>query len=171
MMSPLLKQGALDFISHSEAQTLRLGARLGPLLQAGDVIALIGELGTGKTRWVQGICQGLGVDVPVVSPTFTLVNEYEGPLPIYHIDLYRLADQAEIGTIGIDDYLYGPGVSLVEWANRTGDALADDFLTVELFHLEDTKRRISISAKGERSRTLLQTYNKVAFAQPAHKTS
>jgi tRNA threonylcarbamoyladenosine biosynthesis protein TsaE len=165
-MSPLLKQGTLDFISHSEAQTRRLGVRLAAFLEPGDIIALIGDLGSGKTRWVQGVCQGLGITAPVVSPTFTLVNEYEGRLPVYHIDLYRLEDVNEILGFGLEDYLYGNGVSLIEWADRANGLLPKAYLTIELHHLEANKRRVVLQAHGERYTDLLQDYKRNVFAHP-----
>ncbi|MDX1520881.1 MAG: tRNA (adenosine(37)-N6)-threonylcarbamoyltransferase complex ATPase subunit type 1 TsaE [Anaerolineae bacterium] len=167
-MSPILTEGSLDFISHSEAQTQRLGLRLAQFLEPGDVIALIGDLGSGKTRWVQGVCRGLGVDdsVPVISPTFTLINEYEGQLPIYHIDLYRLTDTNEMLNLGLEDYLFGAGVTLIEWADRAETLLPDNHLTVELYHLEPTKRRIVMQANGGRGTTLLHQFKHSAFAHP-----
>ena len=164
-MSPLFQQHTLDFISHSEAQTRRLGARLAAFLNPGDVLALIGDLGTGKTRWVQGVCQGLGVTDPVISPTFTLVNEYQGRCPVYHIDLYRLANSAEIVTFGLEDYLYGSGVSLIEWADRAKNFLPADYLAVELYHLEETKRRVVLRPQGQRFVTLLHAFKQAAFAR------
>ncbi len=169
-MSPLLKQGSIDFISHSETQTQRLGARLAPLLQPGDVIALNGELGTGKTRWVQGICQGLGVTDPVISPTFTLINEYDGRLPVYHIDLYRLNNTTEIVEIGLEDYLYGVGVTLIEWADHAIDLLPENYLSIELHHLETMKRRVVLQAQGPQATILLQHYKRAVFANP-HPTT
>jgi len=164
-VSPVFGQDTLDFISHSEAQTHRLGARLAPLLQPGDVLALIGDLGSGKTRWVQGVCRGLGVTEPVVSPTFTLVNEYQGRWPIYHIDLYRMASAVETLTFGLDDYVYGPGLCLIEWADRAADFLPPAYLTVELYYLEETKRRVVLRPHGQRFITLLKTFKESAFAQ------
>ncbi|MBN1994668.1 MAG: tRNA (adenosine(37)-N6)-threonylcarbamoyltransferase complex ATPase subunit type 1 TsaE [Anaerolineae bacterium] len=168
-MSPIFGQNTLDFISHSEAQTRRLGARLAEFLEPGDVLALEGELGSGKTRWAQGVCQGLAVTDPVNSPTFTLVNEYQGRLPVYHIDLYRLDQATEVFTFGLEDYLYGAGVSLIEWADRAEDFLPDDYLTVELHHLEETKRRIVLRSHSQRFVTVLAAFKETAFAQ--HYTS
>ena len=165
-MSPVFGQDTLDFISHSEAQTRRLGARLATLLNPGDVLALTGELGTGKTRWVQGVCQGLDVADPVNSPTFTLVNEYEGRCPVYHIDLYRLNQSSEVLSFGLEDYLYGAGITLIEWAERAGDFLPTDYLTVELYHLEDTKRRIVLNSHGHRFNSVLALFKETAFSQP-----
>jgi tRNA threonylcarbamoyladenosine biosynthesis protein TsaE len=167
-VSPVFGQNILDFISHSEAQTRRLGARLSPLLKPGDVLAMTGDLGAGKTRWVQGVCQGLNVVDPVVSPTFTLVNEYQGRLPVYHIDLYRLSTAAEAFTFGLDDYLYGAGISLIEWAERAGKFLPRSYLAVELYHLEDTKRRVVLRPYGRRFTRLLEEFKEIAFI-PYHQ--
>lgn len=164
-MSPVLEPNTLDFISHSESQTRRLGERLAQYLEPGDIVALVGDLGTGKTRWVQGVCRGLAITEPVVSPTFTLVHEYQGRLPIYHIDLYRLENLAEIETIGLDDYLFGVGVTLIEWADRIRDQLPENHLTVELYHLEAAKRRMVIRPHGPRFEALLPIYKKAVFAQ------
>lgn len=164
-MPPILEPDTLDFISHSEAQTRRLGARLAAFLNPGDVIALIGDLGSGKTRWVQGLCKGLGVTDPVISPTFTLVNEYQGLYPVYHIDLYRLDDAAETATFGLEDYLYGSGITVIEWADRIKTLLPDEFLAVELHHLEETKRRVVLRPHGQRFMTLLEAFKQATFAQ------
>jgi tRNA threonylcarbamoyladenosine biosynthesis protein TsaE len=164
-MSAIFGQDTLDFISHSETQTRRLGARLATLLNPGDVVALVGELGSGKTRWVQGVCQGLDVTDPVVSPTFTLVNEYQGRYPVYHIDLYRITNSAEMLTFGLEEYLYGSGISLIEWADRAEDFLPDEYLTVELHHLEETKRRIVLHSPSQRFIDLLEDFKEAAFAK------
>lgn len=164
-MPPILEPNTLDFISHSEAQTRRLGARLAAYLKPGDVLALVGDLGSGKTRWVQGVCAGLSVTEPVISPTFTLVNEYQGLYPVYHIDLYRLADAAETTTFGLEDYLYGAGITIIEWADRVTALLPADYLTVELYHLEDTKRRVVLRPHGQRFLRLIETFKQATFAQ------
>ena len=114
-MSPIVAPNTLDFISHSETQTRRLGHRLAALLKPGDVLALVGDLGSGKTRWVQGVCQGLDVTDIVNSPTFTLVNEYQGRCPVYHIDLYRLDRVNDFEDIGLDELLYARAVTAIEW--------------------------------------------------------
>lgn len=164
-MSPILAPNTLDMISHSESQTRRLGSRLAALLAPGDVIALIGDLGSGKTRWVQGVCEGLGVAEPVISPTFTLVNEYRGRWPVYHIDLYRLADAKETLTFGLEDYLYGDGITLIEWADRILDILPEGYLAVELYYFDDTKRRIILRPHGERFLQLVADFKATAFAR------
>lgn len=165
-MSPILEPHTLDFISHSETQTRRLGARLAEFLQPGDVLALVGDLGSGKTRWVQGVCTGLGVTDWVNSPTFTLVNEYYGRCPVYHIDLYRLTDAVETVTFGLEDYLYGPGITLIEWADRATRLLPAEYLTVELFYLEETKRRVVLRPHGQRFVSLLEAYKQATFVKP-----
>lgn len=164
-MSPILAPNTLDVISHSETQTRRLGARLADMLNPGDVLALIGELGTGKTRWVQGVCQGLGVTEPVISPTFTLVNEYQGRLPVFHVDLYRLTGAAEALTFGLEDYLYDDGVTLIEWADRAASLLPEQLLTIEMYHLDETKRRIVLRPEGERFVELIKIYKAEAFTR------
>jgi tRNA threonylcarbamoyladenosine biosynthesis protein TsaE len=164
-MAPILEPNTLDFISHSEAQTRRLGARLAAWLEPGDVLALMGDLGSGKTRWIQGVCLGLAVSDPVISPTFTLVNEYQGRLPVYHVDLYRLADITEVATFGLEDYLYGSGVSLIEWADRAKTLLPAEYLDVELYHLEETKRRVVLRPHGQRFAAILQAFKETAFAK------
>jgi tRNA threonylcarbamoyladenosine biosynthesis protein TsaE len=163
-VTPVFGQQTLDFISHSETQTRRLGARLGHLLQPGDVLALVGDLGSGKTRWVQGVCLGLGVTDPVVSPTFTLVNEYQGRWPVYHIDLYRLANAAEVLTFGLEEYLYGSGISMIEWADRANNFLPATYLTVELYHLEETKRRVVLRPRGQHFIKLVEAFKEFTFA-------
>jgi tRNA threonylcarbamoyladenosine biosynthesis protein TsaE len=134
-------------------------------LNPGDVIALVGDLGSGKTRWVQGLCKGLGVTDLVVSPTFTLVNEYQGLYPVYHIDLYRLADASETATFGLEDYLYGSGITVIEWADRITNLLPDEYLVVELHHLEETKRRVVLRPRGQRFLALLEAFKQATFAQ------
>jgi tRNA threonylcarbamoyladenosine biosynthesis protein TsaE len=106
-------------ISHSAEETFRAGRDEAAQIQAGDVLALVGDLGAGKTQWVKGLAAGLGSDAAVTSPTFTLIHEYGGGrLPLYHLDCYRLADAAELLGIGLDDYLDGRGVVVIEWADK-----------------------------------------------------
>ena len=162
-MASIFDQHTLDFISHSEAQTRRLGARLGELLEGGETIALEGDLGTGKTRWVQGVSQGLQVDQNVTSPTFKLVNEYPGRLTLYHIDLFRINQAAEALAFGLEDYLYGDGVSLIEWAERVVEILPPARLWITFHYLDDTKRRITMQAAGDRYQRLIEDFKRVAF--------
>jgi tRNA threonylcarbamoyladenosine biosynthesis protein TsaE len=165
-MSPILNGRMLDFISHSPAQTRRIGARLGALVGRGDVLCLVGELGTGKTCLIQGLGRGLGIEGPITSPTFTLINEYRharDELTFYHIDLYRVSDVREALDFGLDEYLYGEGVCAIEWAERVKPALPDERLWIALRHLDVNKRGILIRAGGPRHETLLQELKRIAF--------
>jgi tRNA threonylcarbamoyladenosine biosynthesis protein TsaE len=112
------------FISSSAAETEASGRQFAPGLHAGDIVALQGELGAGKTHMIKGIVAGLGSADPVTSPTFTLVHEYSGGrLPVYHFDFFRLEDARSAARLGLDDYFFSEGVSLVEWADRFPELL------------------------------------------------
>jgi tRNA threonylcarbamoyladenosine biosynthesis protein TsaE len=163
----ILDKHTLDFISHSPAQTQRMGARLGSLLRVGDLICLEGDLGTGKTCLTQGVGRGMGVVEPITSPTFTLLAEYQ-PTPeapaLYHVDLYRLGNpEEEVWAIGLDEYLLGEGVCVIEWAERIGAALPPERLWVTLRHLDASKRSITMSAQGARYDQLLRRFRTAAF--------
>ncbi|RLC74092.1 MAG: tRNA (adenosine(37)-N6)-threonylcarbamoyltransferase complex ATPase subunit type 1 TsaE [Chloroflexi bacterium] len=165
-MAPILDERSLDFISHSPAQTRRIGARLGALVNRGDVLCLVGELGTGKTCLIQGLGRGLEIEGPITSPTFTLINEYRHArdgLTLYHIDLYRISDVREALDFGLDEYLYGEGVCAIEWAERAEPVLPDERLWIVLRHLDVSKRGILIRADGPRYETLLRELKRVAF--------
>lgn len=144
-------------VTRSAAETSHLGERLGRLAQPGDFIALVGELGAGKTRFVRGVATGLGVSegTPVTSPTYTLLHIYEGRLSLYHFDLYRLAGAEDAAALGFDDYFYGGGVSVVEWAERLGDELPTECLTISFAHAGEEERSISFAPSGERYRQLV----------------
>ena len=147
------------FFSNSPAATSGLGRRMGENLKAGSVIALIGELGCGKTLLTRGICAGLGVPSRQVnSPTFVFVNEYRGKLPVFHMDLYRLGSIDEGFEIGILDYLnrVESGVMVVEWAEKILSLLPDDHLEVQFHILSARKRRIVLSAPGNGFSSLLK---------------
>ena len=122
--------GALT--TETAAETGWLGERLGSLLAPGQVICLQGELGAGKTCFAQGIARGLAVTAPVTSPTFTLINEYHGRFPLYHMDFYRLADPLELEDLGYAEYFYGAGVTLIEWPERAAALLPAERLEVLL---------------------------------------
>lgn len=164
---PILNEHTLDFISHSPDQTRRFGARLGTLVQPGDVIGLEGNLGTGKTCLIQGIGYGMGVIEPITSPTFTLIAEYRPPPPaptLYHIDMYRLDTPVrEALAFGLDEYLESDGVCLIEWAERIQPVLPDQRLWIKLGYLDDSKRGIVITAKGVRYEGLLREFRQSAF--------
>ncbi len=158
MSYPLNIQQKYVFLSNSPATTFSFGKRVGERLKAGSIIALIGELGCGKTLFTRGICVGLGVlERYVSSPTFIFVNEYRGRLPVFHIDLYRLDTIAEEFEIGILDYLAkaDSGVIVVEWAEKILSLLPDNYLQVHFQVLSARRRQLELVSFGERFDGLL----------------
>jgi tRNA threonylcarbamoyladenosine biosynthesis protein TsaE len=141
----------------SPEQTWKIGEILGSLAQEGDLICLYGELGAGKTNLAYGLARGLGVtEHYVTSPTFTLVNEYQGRVPLYHIDLYRLQDPGELENIGFEEYIDSDGVTVIEWAERAEDELPEARLSVYLSAAGEESREIGFLAEGERYEKLLE---------------
>ncbi len=140
----------VDMVTGSVARTRSVGSALGGLAVAGDLILLVGALGAGKTCLAQGIARGLDIAENVVSPTFVLLREYEGRLPLYHLDFYRLNSIEEVASLGIDDYLSGPGVCVVEWADRGLEVLPEEHLLVEMEHVSASKRGLRFRPKGAR---------------------
>ncbi len=158
----------LDCISHSPAQTERLGQRIGELLQAGDLLLLIGEFGVGKTHLTKGVARGLDSLNLVTSPSFVLVNEYragprQGYMPIYHVDLYRLAATAELATIGLDELWQGDGVCLIEWPEQAVAQLPAEHLAIQMQHLSETKRVLRLAPRGARYRELVTKFKEISF--------
>jgi len=158
----------LDIISHSSTQTQRLGVRLGELLSGGELLLLDGQLGTGKTTFTQGLAQGLGISEGINSPTFTLLKEYAGqerpPGPaLYHFDLYRLDDPEEILDLGFEDYFYGSGVCVVEWADKADLLWPPEYIRIRLKMLTETKRGLLFTAVGVRYCELLQQFQKKTY--------
>jgi tRNA threonylcarbamoyladenosine biosynthesis protein TsaE len=149
-----------QLVSHSLAETQALGRALGAVLAAGDVVALIGPLGAGKTAFAQGVALGLGVppEERVASPTFTIVNEHQGRLTLYHVDLYRIGDISELDEIGLYEYLSGGGVSVVEWADRVPEAQPADRLEIT-FSIGDGDERILMArAHGDTAAARLRAW-------------
>ena len=135
-----------SFTTNSEKETLLLARKLGKKLRPGDAVALVGEIGSGKTLFIKGLCQGLGVrdSGEVKSPTFVLLHLYKGRVPIHHFDLYRLEKEKELDSIGFDEFVSSRGaVSLVEWADRAPGRIPKDSLWVQIQITGPTSRKIS----------------------------
>jgi len=132
----------MKYISNNTNDTIALGKKIGQKLKPGDVVALIGNLGAGKTVFTKGIAAGLGVKAAkyVNSPTFVLIKQYKGKLPLYHFDLYRVDSQEQVKEIGYEEYFYGDGVTVVEWADKIEDLLPAKYLRVE-FNIKGRDRR------------------------------
>jgi tRNA threonylcarbamoyladenosine biosynthesis protein TsaE len=147
------ERSVIVLLSKSPEETFRIGRILAEGLEAGDVVALTGELGSGKTCLTQGIASGLGVPegYVVTSPTFTLINEYPGrQADLYHLDVYRLTGCADLADMGYDEYLSGRGVMVIEWAEKVLEAVPVDALYVEMTYMEENVRKIKISGCRER---------------------
>ncbi len=147
---------SLKLNSHSPEQTQRLGSYLGELAQKADVFLLVGELGTGKTCLIQGIARGLDVKEYAFSPSFVILREYRGRLPLYHFDFYRLDHIDEIADLGLEEYFYGDGVCVVEWAEKGLQIVPRDNLLITLNYIpaSQTKRSICLKPQGERYQEL-----------------
>ena len=159
---PILTKDTLEFISRSPEQTLRLGARLGRYLGGGDVLALEGELGSGKTVFAQGIGMGWGATSRLVSPTYVLIRRHlrhQDDLELYHVDLYRLTTTAEVEMLGLDEVIgYSGMVCLVEWPERHAEILPQDRLWVHLRILDEYRRSLVFQAQGERHQAILNNF-------------
>ena len=137
------------YITRDEKETQDLGRALASILRRADVVLLTGELGTGKTCFAKGLARGLGIKEKVLSPTFTLLREYRGRLPLYHLDAYRLEGPWDLFDIGVEEYLEGDGVLLVEWGDRARDFFTRGFLEVRMeFTGNEAERRIQFIPKG-----------------------
>jgi tRNA threonylcarbamoyladenosine biosynthesis protein TsaE len=154
--------GSLKFNSHSPEQTQLLGSYLGELAQKADVFLLVGELGTGKTCLVQGIAHGLAIKEYAFSPTFVILREYHGRLPLYHIDFYRLDHVEEIADLGLEEYFYGDGVCVVEWAEKGLQIVPRDNLLITLHYIPayHTGRSICLKPQGKRYYELIEQLKK-----------
>ena len=156
---------AWSVISRSEKQTKNCGKKLAQLLEGGEIIGLSGELGAGKTCFVRGVAEGLGVrsGAWIRSPTFTLINEYHGRLPVYHVDLYRVSDPAQQHGLNLREYLYGDGVSLVEWFEYLPIEEGEEFLEVTFEHGAANQRALTLAAHGERYERMLRSLRVQGF--------
>ncbi|MFA4886136.1 MAG: tRNA (adenosine(37)-N6)-threonylcarbamoyltransferase complex ATPase subunit type 1 TsaE [Desulfotomaculaceae bacterium] len=154
------------FRTSSAAETAGFSEKIGSFLDSGDVICLYGDLGAGKTIFAQGVARGLGIEDPVTSPTFTLINEYQGRLPLYHMDVFRLCSPLEMEDLGYEEYFYGNGVSLVEWADIVHQILPQDRLDITITRCPegDDFREITLAPLGDRYRQLVEELMAVVCA-------
>ena len=141
--------------SHNEEELIQQGQRLGKLLQAGDVLVLTGDLGAGKTTFTKGLALGLGISQMIKSPTYTIVREYEGRLPLYHLDVYRIGNDPD--SIDLDDFLFGEGATIIEWGEQIEPSLSDAYLKIFIRKLEDG-RELEFEAHGARAEALLASF-------------
>jgi len=150
----------LTLLSRSPGETEELGRLLGSLLTAGSFLALRGELGSGKTCFTRGIVAGAAPDSAhlVASPTFAIMHEYPGSVPVYHFDFYRLATVGEIAELGFEDYFHGGGICVVEWSERLEALLPREHLIVTMEHAGDDERRLALEACGLRSEAVLADF-------------
>ena len=144
-----------ELTTRSPEQTQEFGTRLGKIAQAGDVILLVGKLGAGKTCLTQGIAWGLGIDDYAASPSFVLVRELYGRLPLYHVDFYRLENIEEIAELGLDEYFYGRGVSVVEWAEKALELLPPEHLLIEMDYVSENERHLKLKPRGKHYREMV----------------
>ncbi len=161
---PILSDNSLDFTSRSADQTRRLGMRLGSLLRVGDIIALTGDLGSGKTTFIQGVARGWGSTDSVSSPTFVLVNQYRRPdgTQLHHMDAYRMQSGSEAEDLDIDSMLES-GTLLVEWAERISGVLPHERLTLELTWVGDEQRNMIFIPIGKRYQEMMSEFRHLAF--------
>jgi tRNA threonylcarbamoyladenosine biosynthesis protein TsaE len=145
----------LEIISHSPEQTQKFGVEIGKLALPGDIFLLVGGLGAGKTCLTQGIAWGLNIEEYAASPSFVVIRELYGRLPLYHIDFYRLDHLEEIAQLGLGDYLYGNGVLVVEWAEKGLSLLPAEHLLIEISYLSDTERSLKLKPSGKRYRKIV----------------
>jgi tRNA threonylcarbamoyladenosine biosynthesis protein TsaE len=153
--------------SGSEEKTIDYGRILGGLLDRGDVVALIGELGAGKTYLTKGLALGLGArdTKGITSPTFTIINEYSGRLPIFHLDFFRLNEYYEVEELGYEEYFYGPGVSIIEWAEKFPKILPEEHLEIKINILGETERELELKVWGGHYRRIIEKMQKEGLNQ------
>lgn len=137
--------------SRKEEELISIGQNIGSLLNSGDIIVLSGDLGAGKTTLTKGIAKGLNISQMIKSPTYTIVREYEGRLPLYHLDVYRVGDDPD--SIDLDDFLYGDGVTIIEWGELLDEDLLGDYLLISIAHHGDG-RQLTFEAFGPRSQEI-----------------
>ena len=165
-MSPIFSSNVFEFTSGSALQTARIGERLGELIEMGDLICLQGELGAGKTCLAQGVGAGWGAQDVVTSPTFTLIHQLtraQDDALLYHIDLYRVESEHEAHLLGLSDLLNGHAACVIEWPERAPSILPEACLSIQLTVLDETRRRLTFRAQGDRYVRLLDDLKRYAF--------
>lgn len=151
----------MEIVLKNLEDTERFGYRLGSVLEGGDIVCLTGDLGAGKTTLTKSIAKGLDVKDYVTSPTFALINEYKGRVPIYHFDVYRLEGIEDVIDLGFEEYFYSKGVTIIEWGNKIEKFLPEDILTIELNRgKKDDERIVSIYSSGKRSESIVEELKK-----------
>lgn len=159
------------FQTKNTAETIRIGRDIGGLLRPGDVVALVGELGAGKTQFVKGLAEGAGVgkSTYVSSPSFTLINEYPGRVPFYHVDLFRLGQEKEAEELGLEDYFQGGGITAVEWADKIPSLLPKEMLLIHIAYTGKNTRSLEITGRGRRYLNLVDQIQSSEFGVESKK--
>ena len=151
----------LTIITKSPEETKKLGKEIGKLAKPGDLLAFYGELGAGKTCFIQGIARGLKVKDYVTSPSFTIVNEYQGKIPIYHFDLFRFDNAEDILELGYEEYFYGEGLTVIEWAEKIEHFLPKEHLKIDIKFKNRYQRKISLIPQGDRFNHFLEELSRI----------
>lgn len=162
---PRIQNSDITLISRSAEDTQSIGKIIGENLSNGDVVALIGELGSGKTCITQGIARGIGVpeEYQITSPTFTLINEYPGKTTLYHVDIYRLSGSQDLEDMGYEEYFYSDGIIVIEWAEKIKELLPEECFYVYLRYLDENKRELKISGRRDKMEKILKKLKKGGF--------
>ncbi len=147
--------------SHSPEETKTIAGKLGSFLEKGDILSLTGDLGAGKTCFVQGLARALDLDLNITSPTFTLIKEYSGHLPLYHFDAYRLSSPQELIELGYEEYFFNSGVTVVEWGDRVASLFPQDFLEIEFHRLDGNNRRLLIKPHNNKWKVKVERWIKL----------
>ena len=140
----------MNFITNTVEETIELGKKIGRSLKPGDIVCIDGDLGSGKTHLTKGIALGLGIDEHITSPTFNIVNEYEGRIKLYHFDVYRVNDPDEIAAIGFDEYIFSDAASVIEWSDYIKELIPDEHIQINISNDSETRRSINIQFFGKR---------------------
>ena len=154
------------FQTKSTEETVRVGKDIGRRLLPGDVVALVGELGAGKTQLIKGLAAGVGIEnsAYISSPSFTLIHEYPGKIPLYHVDLFRLGREQEAEELGLEEYFQGRGITAIEWADKIPSLLPQELLFISIASMDKNIRSVEISGRGERYLNLVDQIQSLEFS-------